>query len=297
MSTIITTQRLLLEPLAITDSSFMLELVNTKEWLTFIGDRNVHTEAGAKEYIEKIIGDANTSYWVVRLSSDNTPIGIISFIKRDYLEFHDIGCAFLPLYVNNGYAYEGTKALLYQLIHAGLYTHISSITKAENLRSIKLLNKLGLGFQRTIENKSESLHLYEASVDRILIAGLIKSFFSAFTNKGGAQPHLDLLAEICLPEILITNKHRSKVDTFGLTTFINTRKRILSDGTLIDFEEKETNEETKVINGIATRYSQYEKKGIIYRQRFKIRGHKMFHFVKIEGTWKISSMLWEDIEN
>ncbi|HJS54582.1 MAG TPA: GNAT family N-acetyltransferase [Chitinophagaceae bacterium] len=297
MSATITTQRLLLNPLAITDSSFILELVNTKEWLTFIGDRNVYTNADAKVYIQKIIDDPNKRYWVVRFSNNNAPMGVVTFIKRDYSEFHDIGCAFLPSYTNNGYAYEGTSAVLEHIIQAAQFTRISSITTANNIRSIKLLNKLGLEFIRTIENDDESLQLYEASVDRILIAGLTKSFFSAFTNKGNAKPDLDILAEICIPEILIADKRRSKVDIFDLTTFIRKTRSILTDGTLIDFEEKEVSEETKVVNGIAVRYSQYEKKGIVYRQRFKIRGHKMFQFVKLSKAWKISSILWEDEEN
>ena len=92
------TERLLLENLAANDHKFILELLNTEGWLKFIGDRNVHSEADAIAYVQRIMGNPNLNYWVVRLESDKTALGIITFIKRDYLEHPDIGFAFLPKY-------------------------------------------------------------------------------------------------------------------------------------------------------------------------------------------------------
>lgn len=296
MAITITTSRLLLQPLTITDSVFMRELVNTEGWIRFIGDRNIRNEADVTAYIQKIIDDPNIDYWVARLSCADIPIGIASFIKRDYLEYHDIGFALLPLFTSFGYAYEATRALVYYMIDTDEHIRISSIVHASNNRSIVLLNKLGLEFQRIIRVKGENLQLYEASVDKILITGVVNSFFSAFTNKRNQPLRLDMLNDICIPGMSIANRNKLKTEILDFTSFIGKRKQLLTDGTLMGFEEKEVYEETKIVNGIASRYSQYEKKGIIYRQKFTASGHKFFHLVKIGKEWKIGSVLWEDIE-
>ena len=98
MFTKISTERLSLDLLAPADAEFMQELLNTKGWLQFIGDRNIHSKEDAIKYINKINTTPNFYYWTVRLTDTHEPIGIISFIKRDYLEHFDIGFAFLPQY-------------------------------------------------------------------------------------------------------------------------------------------------------------------------------------------------------
>ncbi|MEK6783305.1 MAG: GNAT family N-acetyltransferase [Bacteroidota bacterium] len=92
------TNRLLLTELNPDDQEIILELLNTPEWIKFIGDRNVKTKEDAREYIQKIIDNPKANYWVVRLRHLQVPIGIITFIKRDYLEHYDIGFAFFSKY-------------------------------------------------------------------------------------------------------------------------------------------------------------------------------------------------------
>jgi len=296
MSASLTTDRLLITPLEAGDSRFIFELVNTPGWLKFIGDRNVHSDDDATALIKNIIDNPDTDYWIVKLKRDHVCIGIVTFIKRSYLQYHDIGFAFLPQYVNNGYAYEATEVVLYHEIDTHKHKRIAAITTAENITSIKLLEKLGLIFLQDIKVRNEQLRLYEADTERISISGLVKSFFSVFTSKSNAQPRLDLLKEICVPEVSLANRYMSKTEFFDLTSFIKTRHKILTDGTLMDFEEKEVFNETRIIKGIASRFSEYEKRGILYRKRFKINGYKLFQFVKTKESWKISSIVWEDYE-
>ena len=297
MSTLITTDRLLLDPLMESDGKFVLELVNTDGWLKFIGNRNVTSEADATAYIQKIIDSPVINYWVIRLKGNSLPIGIITFIKREYLAHHDIGFALLPAFENSGYAYEASEAVLYNLIHSNRQpTHLSAITNPENSRAIKLLKKLGFEFHKMITVEKENLQVYEACADKLSITKITHSFFSAFTNKRSEQPNVAVLKDICIPEVIIVNKNRPTTDVFNLISFIEMNKRILTDGTLLAFEEKEIFEETKIIKDIATRFSEYEKKGIVFRQRFLLKGCKIFQFVKIKQSWKICSILWMDNE-
>src|SRR5438477_96284 len=112
MLTKLTTERLSLNALTAEDGDFVKELVNSKGWLQFIGDRNIHSKEEAIAYISKINTTPDFYYWVVHLKQTHEPIGIISFIKRSYLEYFDIGFAFLSQYSGKGYAYEAAKEIL-----------------------------------------------------------------------------------------------------------------------------------------------------------------------------------------
>lgn len=146
MQTQITTQRLVLNIITEDDHDFMLAILNTKGWIAFIGDRNVHSTADAIAYIQKIKNTPNITYWVARLKNDNTPIGIISFIKRSYLDHFDIGFALLPEYSGQGYAYEAAAMVLSIAGKEETYKTILATTIPHNNSSVKLLTKLGLNF-------------------------------------------------------------------------------------------------------------------------------------------------------
>ena len=163
------TDRLILDELNLTDKDFLFKLVNTPEWIRFIGDRNIRTLADAGEYIQKIIDNPNANYWVVRLQDDQSPIGIITFIKRDYLEHYDIGFAFLPRYAKNGFAFEATKTILKEVVKNPIHTRILATTVKENVNSIKLLEKLGLSFEKEISRDGDLLSVYSIPVDKLFL--------------------------------------------------------------------------------------------------------------------------------
>lgn len=163
----LTTQHLSINPLTQNNNTFIFELVNTKGWLDFIGDRNINTPADASAYIQKILDNPNVTYWVVKLADDKTPIGLVTFIKRDYLDHHDIGFAFLPGHAGKGYAYEATLAVMNSLLPDYRSSHILATTVPENVRSIALLKKLGLVFEKEIFIENEKLHVYSISVSNV----------------------------------------------------------------------------------------------------------------------------------
>lgn len=293
IQTILTTDRLLIEPLTVNDNNFILELVNTEGWIKFIGNRNVTSQVEATAYIQKIIDNSNTNYWVVKIKNNQTQIGIITLIKRDYLEHHDIGFAFLPNFFNNGYAYEAANIVLKNVIHQYNLSHIFATTFPENVTSIKLLKKLGLFFDKEIEVEKKKLYVFGVSTDKLSINEITKSFFEVFTNINNQQPNWNLLSSICLPEIMLISITET-TQTYSLTSFIELRQKILTDGTLTEFEEHETTEHTKIIGNIAQRHSAYQKSGILEGTMFKQKGHKFLQFVKTNAGWKISSAIWED---
>ncbi len=277
---LLTTDRLLIDHLTLYDNNFILELVNTAGWIKFIGNRNVTSQDEVTAYIQKIIDNPNTTYWVVKLKDNLTTIGIITFIKRDYLEYHDIGFAFLPNFATNGYAYEAANTVLDNVIHKYKLTHILATTVPENIGSIKLLKKNGLFFQKEIEVQKENLHVYGVSTNKLSINKISKSFFGLFTNTNKEQPNWNLLNDICIPEILLISKTEATHTVYNLITFIEPRQKILTDGTLTEFEENEMQEETTIIENIAQRYSTYQKSGILNGNLFKKKDTNFYSLSK-----------------
>src|SRR5450755_3988241 len=129
------TGRLNLEKLNIDDYDFINVLVNSKGWIENIGDRNIHSKNDAIVYINKILETENFFYWVVRTKDANTSIGIISFLKRSYLENFDIGFAFLPQFSNNGYAFEAAKAVLFMVSKLPEFNIVLATTLYSNKNS------------------------------------------------------------------------------------------------------------------------------------------------------------------
>lgn len=158
------TERLTIEPLSEEEDAFIFELLNTEGWIRYIGNRNINAESDAVVHIQKIKENPATTYWSVKLKETQAPIGLVTLIKRDYLDFHDIGFAFLPAFSGKGYAYEATKAILQHLAESNHIENILAITLPENKSSIKLIKKLGLQFEKIIEQDKEHLYLYSGLI-------------------------------------------------------------------------------------------------------------------------------------
>ena len=167
MQTNYKTERLFLRTLTADDSGFIFELVNTAGWLKFIGDRNVKNNEDADKYIQKIITNTAINYRVVTLLNNQTAVGVVTLIKRDYLDHPDIGFAFLPAYSKNGYAFEATKEVLDGLLNSGEHATILATTIPENSSSIRLLKKLGFNFSKEITNEGELLQVFTKDKNEI----------------------------------------------------------------------------------------------------------------------------------
>ena len=152
MNYILETERLRLREFTLNDAAFIVELVNSEGWLKNIGDRNIKTNDKAKEYLQngplKSYAENGFGLSMVELKSDGTPVGMCGIIKRVALEHADIGFAFLPQYMGKGYAYEIASATLLFAKNDLQLPVICAITIPANEPSIKLLQKIGLKFEK-----------------------------------------------------------------------------------------------------------------------------------------------------
>ncbi|KMN45691.1 GNAT family N-acetyltransferase [Bacillus sp. LK2] len=158
------TERLILRWFDVKDASFIFELVNDPAWIQFIGDKGVRNLEDATNYILNgpvdMYNKIGFGLYLVERKEDLTPLGMCGLIKRDSLEDVDIGFAFLEKFRSKGYGYESASAVMeYGKNELGL-KRIVAITSIDNADSGKLLEKVGLRFEKIISGSGEDLKLF-----------------------------------------------------------------------------------------------------------------------------------------
>ena len=140
--------------MSLDDAEFIVELLNDAAFLRFIGDKGVRTTDDARRYI--LTGPIESyerhgfGLWLVELKGSETPIGMCGLLQRDTLSDVDIGFAFLPSYRSRGYALESAAAVMdYGRRVLGL-KRIVAIANEDNAGSIRVLEKIGMSFDRMI---------------------------------------------------------------------------------------------------------------------------------------------------
>lgn len=158
---VIETERLFLRELsAEEDAAFVLELINEPAWIRNIGDRGIRTIDAAREYIlnnmVKSYEQNNFGLYLVGLKESGEAVGICGLIKRDSLEDVDIGFAFLKRFWSKGYAVESAQAVMDYARATLKLNRIVAITIPENQGSIKVLEKIGLRFEKMIKMPTDT---------------------------------------------------------------------------------------------------------------------------------------------
>jgi len=167
---VLQTERLVLRWLDTGDAAFIFELVNEPSWLKYIGDKGVRTLHDAEAYIRNGPVDMYHRFgfglYLVESRDGAEPLGMCGLIKRESLEDVDLGFAFLPRFQGKGYAYEAAVATMAYGRNALRLPRIVAIVSRDNLRSRKLLDKLGFHFERTIALKpnDEELEFYATPI-------------------------------------------------------------------------------------------------------------------------------------
>ena len=152
---VLETSRLIISRFAIADAPFMLALLNSPGWLKYIGDRGIRTEKEAEGYLQRVpilsYNTHNFGLYRVNRKEDNLPIGTCGLLKRDTLPDVDIGFAFLPEFNGFGYASEAAKAVIDYEHRKHKLKRLAAITLPENTSSRKLLQKLGMKYERDVQ--------------------------------------------------------------------------------------------------------------------------------------------------
>ncbi|WP_345202881.1 GNAT family N-acetyltransferase [Chryseobacterium ginsengisoli] len=161
------TERLILRPMSLEDGEFILDLYNRPKFIQFIGDRNLKTITDAENYIQnrflpqmEKLGFGN---YLMITKDENQKVGAVGIFEREGLDVVDIGFSLLDEFEGKGYAYEAAiKVKSIGMDDFGL-KKISAITTKDNFSSQRLIEKLGLTFQKfvNIPGDPEELMYYE----------------------------------------------------------------------------------------------------------------------------------------
>jgi RimJ/RimL family protein N-acetyltransferase len=159
------TARLTLRYFTTDDAPFLLALLNTEGFKKYVGDRNVRTVADAVAYNKRFTDHYEAhgfGFYLVELTESRTPIGMCGLCRRESLPDVDVGFAFLPEYEGQGLAYEAAAACMLHARNDYNITSILGITVPYNTNSIRLLERIGLTFQKNffMDGDEEELSLY-----------------------------------------------------------------------------------------------------------------------------------------
>jgi [ribosomal protein S5]-alanine N-acetyltransferase len=166
---VLETERINLRKFRVIDGEFIFRLLNSKEWLKNIGNRNISSRADAENYITgKLIPPYERSgfgFYLIELKKTGESAGMCGLVKREGLDDVDIGFALLPEYEGKGYAFEAATAVLDYAKNKLNMSRLAAVTIAENNGSIKLLEKLGLRFEKKIMLPGDNEELMLFTID------------------------------------------------------------------------------------------------------------------------------------
>ncbi len=160
---VVETGRLRLRYFHADDAAFIVRLLNEPSFIEYIGDKDVRTVEEANQYLlEGPLGSYERFGYglnMVELKETGEPLGMCGLVRRENLEDPDIGYAFLEQYWSNGYARESVEAVMTHAREMLGLNRIVAIVTAENHSSIKLLEKVGLTFERMIRMSEDGAEL------------------------------------------------------------------------------------------------------------------------------------------
>ncbi len=152
--TVVETERLILRRLTLDDAEFILGLLNEPSFLKYIGDRGARTVDDARKYIAAgpLASYARFGFGLLLVvrKEDGIPMGMCGLLKRDTLEDVDVGFALLPQFWSKGYASEAASTVMDWGRRVLGLKRIVAITTSDNHASARVLEKLGMAFERMV---------------------------------------------------------------------------------------------------------------------------------------------------
>jgi ribosomal-protein-alanine N-acetyltransferase len=167
---VIETERLSLREMSEADAGFMLEVLNDPGFVRFVGDRGVRTLEGAARYIDErfVVSYRQNGFglWLAETKDGKAPAGICGLLQRGMpVPGVEIGYAFLPPFRSRGYAYEASAAVTAYAREVLDLPRLYAVVNPDNAVSIRVLEKLGMKFERAVRLSAEEPEVSLFSTD------------------------------------------------------------------------------------------------------------------------------------
>jgi [ribosomal protein S5]-alanine N-acetyltransferase len=148
------TARLRLRQLTLDDAPLVFALLSDPDFIKNVGDRGVHSATDARCYIESGPLASYERYgfglYLVELKSPANGIGMCGLLHRDTHADVEIGFALLPRFRRQGYTLEAARAIVHLATGSLGLTRIVAIVAPFNLASIRILETLGMKYERQV---------------------------------------------------------------------------------------------------------------------------------------------------
>ena len=312
------TARLDLRPHRVEDLDDLLEFHSDPEVVRHV-PWPVRDRAATEETLRTKLGQGSwrgPGEWMVlavELRATSTVIGEV-LLKHDSETDRagELGFALGRAHQGQGYAAEAARELL-RLGFEELGLHrITAICIEENTDSARLLQRLG--FRREGRTVDSAFHkgawvtqlLYAITEpewragpgldpDVAAVLEVVETFFAAFESGEGVDGRIDALRAVMLPEALVVRTCGLPPAAYDVTTFLEPRRVLLSDGTLVDFAEHAVQGRVDVFGDVAHWFGSYEKDGLLDGQPGAGAGMKSVQLVRTEAGWRVSAAAWDDV--
>jgi len=164
----IETERLLLRQFTFGDASYIVEQLNEPSFIQNIADRGVRNITDAEKYLENgpIASYSKNGFGLMAivLKESGDVIGMCGLIRRPVLDDVDIGYSLLPKYWLKGYAVEACRGVMQNAKEIGL-KRVVAIVDPKNAGSIRVLEKLGMRYEKMVRLPKDDIDLKFFSVD------------------------------------------------------------------------------------------------------------------------------------
>ena len=167
MHTLLETPRLIFRKLQEEDASSMYELDSNAEVHRYLGNTPVQSKEESEkiiQFIRKQYVDNGVGHWALIEKTSGEFIGWagLKLVKEEingHKDFYDLGYRLIPRYWGKGYATEAGKALVTYAFEILKTKNVFAFVDAENVASIKVLQKAGLQCASQFEYEGQK-HLW-----------------------------------------------------------------------------------------------------------------------------------------
>jgi ribosomal-protein-alanine N-acetyltransferase len=164
------TKNLMLRLPEVCDADVIFKLFNQQDCVKFIGDKHIKNLVDAENYIiEKFLSSYKANgfcLYIVCQKKSNAVVGLCGLIKREELEDVDIGFAILTDFQGKGYVTEAAIAVKNHAFNSLGIKRLVGITDKLNVGSIRVLEKLGMTFEKhlILKHEEKEIKLYGLNI-------------------------------------------------------------------------------------------------------------------------------------
>ncbi|GAA1931295.1 GNAT family N-acetyltransferase [Nocardioides marmoribigeumensis] len=276
----------------------------------------VRDRAATEETLRTKLGQGSwrgPGQWMVlavELRETATVIGEV-LLKHAGDQQGELGFALAREHQGRGYAAEAARELLrVGFDELGLH-RVTAVCIEENHDSARLLQRLG--FRREARTVDSAFHkgawvtqlVYgitevewragpPATDDVADVLAVVRTFFAAFTSGGDVDARIDALRAVLLPQAVVVRTCGLPPAVYDVTSFLEPRRALLSDGTLVDFSEHAVQGRVDVFGDVAHWFGSYEKDGFLRGEPGAGAGMKSVQLVRTPDGWRVSAAAWDD---